>query len=723
MFVLLWLLGGCAPSRPDILLVTFDTTRADAVGAYGRSPSPTPNLDALAADGVLAAQVMTVAPLTLPAHTAMLTGLAPPASGIHGNLARGVSPDAVTVAESLQTAGWQTGAVVASVVLDSTFGLDQGFDTYVDGFDFSGGPSQLRLERPADDVAAEVLTLLAAADPERPLFLWVHFYDPHQPLVAHGNEADPYLDEVAFADAGLGTVLAAMRARGRELGVVVAGDHGEGRTDHAELQHGLFVYRSTMHVPLIAAGPGLPRGTLEGPRSVVDVAGTLLAFAGLPAPTGSVPLQVADAADRVVVGESYHPRWQYGLADLHVAEDAQWRYIRAPREELYDWRADPGETTNVFAANGDVAARLAKRLPDSTSVAGASGDAEVAGALAALGYLEGLSAVPDDAAAASLVDPKDALPYVAEFDALVTSARSRPPAEAVPMLAAFVDAHPEAGAAWYLLSRARDLAGDPVGALAALAPLRAARPDDPMLAAREAELALATGDVERAEWLLSELVARHAAGAGALGVYAEVARRGGDCALATQRADAALATDSDTTSARLVRGACRYEGTDPLGAVADLEVARAADPTARDVDLLLSLAWLRVGRGAEAIPVLQALVAQEPERPVVAAALGAALHSAGRYAEAAPWLAATAGDPGLGGDPAVLYADVLLRTGASPDEAARWLDRAAIDGASPAAVWRARSAVAMAKGDPVGAVEAMKHAGEGAPAAPWLRVR
>ena len=710
----LWslLLVGCAPSRPDILLVTFDTTRADAVGAYGRSPSPTPNLDALAASGSLVLEAMAVAPLTLPAHAAMLTGLAPVDSAIHGNLGRAVSSDAVTVAESLRAAGWQTDAVVASVVLDRTFGLDQGFDQYIDGFDF--GLGKPRIERPADDVAAEALKLLASADADQPLFLWVHFYDPHQPLVDRGAE-DAYLGEVAFADASLGTVLAAMRARGRELGVVVAGDHGEGRADHAEVQHGLFVYRTTMHVPMIAAGPGVATGTIDGPRSSVDVAATLLAFAGLAAPAGSVPLQAPGAASRVVVGESYHPRWQYGLADLHVAEDARWRYIRAPREELYDWRADPDETTNVFAANPDVAQRLATALP-STSATGASGDAEVAGALAALGYLEGMSAVPDDAASSGLVDPKDALMYVAEFDALVTSARSRQPAKAVPMLEAFVAAHPEAGAAWYLLSRARDLSGDAPGALEALAPLRTARPDDPMLAGREAELWLAAGDVGRADALLSELVERRAAGAGALGVYAEVARRQGDCRLAISRADAALAVAPTTTAARLVRGACRYEGDDPVGAVADLEAVYAVDPTARDVVLLLSLAQLRIGRGADAIPALTSLVAREPDRPVIAAALGAALHSAGRYAEAAPWLAATAGDPSLGGDPAVLYADVLLRTGGSADEAAAWLDRAAIDGASPMAVWRARSAVAMARGDTAGAVEAMRNAGEGAPA-------
>lgn len=287
-------LAGCGspapPPAPDVLLITLDTTRADALGAYGASPSPTPRLDALAAEAVRFAEAQSVTPLTLPAHASIHTGLYPDRHGVRSNDGFRLGEAHDTLAERFTAAGYTTAGFVAAAVLDDAFGLAQGFAHYGDAREASSSPREVAA-RPGQAVADELATWLVRAG-EAPVFAWAHFYDPHLPLDPPEPHAsaweDAYLAEVAAMDAAVGQVLDAFALlRGeRPRIVLVVGDHGEGRGDHGEPTHGLFVYRSTMHVPMLLAAPGLPPGEVEAPVSQVDIAPTLLALAALPAAEG-----------------------------------------------------------------------------------------------------------------------------------------------------------------------------------------------------------------------------------------------------------------------------------------------------------------------------------------------------------------------------------------------------------------------------------------------------
>src|SRR5258705_3933397 len=251
-------------SAPNVVLITIDTLRADHLGCYGYKQIKTPNIDAMAADGARFERAYTVVPVTLPSHTAMLTGTYPMLSGMHDFSANKLGPQQTTLASVLKQAGYVTGAVVASAVLDSRFGLNQGFDFYYDHFDFSRlEESNLdEMERPGNVVADQALDWLAK-NSQKKFFLWMHLYDPHYPYhppEPYGREyADrPYAGEIAFADEQVGRLLRFLKDKGvyQNTVIVLSGDHGESLGEHGEKTHGFFIYNATMHVPLIIHLPG-----------------------------------------------------------------------------------------------------------------------------------------------------------------------------------------------------------------------------------------------------------------------------------------------------------------------------------------------------------------------------------------------------------------------------------------------------------------------------------
>lgn len=717
-----WLLWACTPAdtRPDLLLITFDTTRADAVGAYGASPSPTPNLDALAAGGLRIEEAMTVAPLTLPSHTSMLSGLAPDLHGVRDNGQR-VPDDLELLSESLSQAGWQTGAVVSAIVLDGGLGLDQGFDHYADGFDLTRveGLHDPEAVRPAQSAADEALRWLQAQD-DGPVFLWVHLYDPHHPLrpppAFRAAQPDPYLAEVAYADHHAGRVIDAIRARPRGEVIVAVADHGEGRGEHGESTHGQFVYRSTMRVPLIVAGTGVSPEVRPGPASVVDVAATLRDAADLPPAVESdgLSLLAGGGADptRRVYGESYHQRNALGLAALHVWQDGRFRVIDAPRPELYDWLADPAEQADVMGAVPGAAAELvhdfdpfrASRSPRSSTPA--SLDPATEEALRRLGYLQGSAPAADEV----LPDPKDFPDLQARVDALVTLARTRPPGEAVPMLRAFAQEHPRIYSARVLLSRALQLSGSPAEAIEVDRALLADKPGDVGVIAHLGELYAEAGDPDQALEHLrqaQQLRPDNAAIAAALG---ELLRRAGRCAEAQPALDRAVAANPHATRARLVRGACARDLGDVTRAAADLEQVLAEDPHNADVRYLLGVVRLAQGRPSDAVPLLEDQLRRTPDAAQAHGALGLALVSVGRGEEALPSLMLAAPDPSTGVDAPLALARVLLDLDRPDAEIARWLDEAARRGPADPRVLELRSAHLLHLGQAEKAVEVMVEA-------------
>jgi choline-sulfatase len=411
-------------ASPNVLLITIDTLRADRVGAYGYRAARTPALDALARGGVRFDRAYATAPITLTSHATIMTGRYPPGHGARHNGMR-VDLKVPTLAEAFTHAGATTAAFVAAFPLDRRFGLIKGFQTYGDTMPRDAVGRQTN-ERSGRAVADEALAWLDAHRGQR-FFLWVHVFEPHAP---YGNPADPaqarrsiadrYDDEVAEADAQAGRLIAAVRALGVPVLIIAAADHGEAFGEHGEVSHSLFTYDTTLRVPLLLAGPGVQAGRLvRDPVSLVDVAPTIASLAGLgtfdsdgralptaadlPATAGS---DLPPQGSRGIYGETFAPLLDFGWAPLRTIRADGWKYIAAPKPELYDLTNDPGETKNLVASQTARAADLARRVDAVSSATLTATDApaerEVRARLQALGYLSGGSTAPGPRP-----DPKD----------------------------------------------------------------------------------------------------------------------------------------------------------------------------------------------------------------------------------------------------------------------------------------------------------------------------
>jgi choline-sulfatase len=418
------------PGPVALVIITLDTTRADRLPIYGFMHAPMPALERLARDGVVFDRATSVAPLTLPAHSSLFTGLFPPAHGVRDNADRPLAEDRTTLAEILRARGFRTGAFVGSVVLDADRGLAQGFDQY-SGVTTgqAAAPSLPVRRRSADAVVSDALHWIETQD-DRPLFAWVHLYDPHKPYNPpepfRSQYSDPYLAEIAFADAHIGRLLAALERRkilDRTI-VVVAGDHGEALGEHGERDHGIFVYESVLHVPLIVRAPGISPRRLSGVVRLVDVMPTVLDLLRVPRPQvegvslaatmrGEAPQPELDA-----YSESQYPR-RLGWSPLRALRAGRYKLIEAPRPELYDLERDPFEQRNVYDERPEVAAALARRLASFDPMVKASDglsdympSVELQQRIASLGYV-GSSGSRAAAKTTGLPDPKDCIGTVA----------------------------------------------------------------------------------------------------------------------------------------------------------------------------------------------------------------------------------------------------------------------------------------------------------------------
>jgi choline-sulfatase len=407
---------GCARASPppaarpsSVLLVTIDTLRADRLGCYGDREARTPALDALAREGVLFEAAFTHVPITLPAHATLFTGLLPPAHGVRGNGAFALPPGPPTLAEALKARGLRTGAFVGGFPLARRFGLARGFDHYDDAMSRAPGVHYEFAERPAAAVVQSALAWLAGQAGD--VFLWVHVFDPHAPYdppPAHRGP-DPYRGEIAAVDESLRNLLQAWDRRPGGSVVAVTADHGEAFGEHGEESHSLFVYDTTLRVPLILKAPGLPAGgRVTAAAGLVDVPATILDLVGAPAalPGASLrPLaESPGAAGRAVYAETLAPRLDFGWSDLRSWREGGFKYIRAPRPELYELSSDPAESRDLSSARPEVMARmeaaLARAVAEDTE-SRRQPDPESAERLRALGYVQG----PEGRGSGA--DPKD----------------------------------------------------------------------------------------------------------------------------------------------------------------------------------------------------------------------------------------------------------------------------------------------------------------------------
>lgn len=428
--------AGCSQAPPppatpaNVLVVTIDTLRADRLGVYGAAHVATPAIDRLAREGAWVPNATVHAPLTRPSHASLFTGRYPDEHGIRDNVSAPLAAGVPLLAERFKRDGLATAAFVASVVLERQSGLDRGFDVYSDRMPAGGD------RRPGDAVVTEAVEWLKG---KSRFFAWVHLYDPHAPYVPPGRYAGeyagrPYDGVVAWSDELIARLVDALRASGSldSTLVIVTSDHGESLGEHGEDVHGYFVYEATLRVPLVFRGPGVKPGTrIGGLVRTIDLYPTILDIMGHPAEPSSGRSVAASlkgggaAGDEPSFSESLVPLLHYGWSDLRGVNDGRWKYILAPKPELYDLQNDPNELRNLVDAEparaGALRAAIEARLRSeastvSNSTASSAVPPELRERLGALGYVgPGPSVSPKrpgakaEGAQAEKADPKDKL--------------------------------------------------------------------------------------------------------------------------------------------------------------------------------------------------------------------------------------------------------------------------------------------------------------------------
>jgi choline-sulfatase len=443
-------LGACSapPVRPavarprHVVVVTIDTLRADRLGCYGSRDVATPNIDRLAREGALALQADAPAPITRPSHVSIFTGLYPAQHGIRDNISRALRSDVPTMADMFKAAGFDTAGFVSSIVLSAQSGLGRGFDEFSDRFDAetSDEANFLEILERRGDVAVGEATRWLERHADRPTFMWVHVYDPHAPYeppepYASRYAERPYDGEVAWSDDLVGRIDAALTRLGiRDQSlVVVTSDHGEALGAHGELVHGFYLYEATLRVPLVLRGPGIAAGTqIPVVARSVDVLPTVLDLAGVAPITGKDRLAGRSLApsmrdprstlvDEASFAESLTPRLHYGWSDLRSIRDGRWKFILAPKPELYDLARDPDEVHNTVEAEPARARALRAELERHVAIEGTGPTApgevpsELVEKLGALGYVSGGAPEPGGRGA----DPKDRIDEYKLLNALL----------------------------------------------------------------------------------------------------------------------------------------------------------------------------------------------------------------------------------------------------------------------------------------------------------------
>ena len=423
-----------SPPPPNILLITIDTVRADHIGAYGYASASTPVLDRLAREGVRFADATTQAPLTAPAHAALLTGVYPARLGVRDNATTPVPESATTAAELFKSRGYRTGGFVGAFILTKPYGFAQGFDTFDADFPGFSDGLKLQVQRRGDAVVDAAVRWLDGGTASQPFFGWVHLYDAHAPYdppepFAARFKAAPYDGEIAYVDACIGRLIAALERTGRldRTLVAIVADHGESLGEHGEQEHGMFLYDSVLRIPWIMRLPGRAHAGVVVNEQVraIDVLPTLAAIAGAPMPRvdGESVLELANGHPRrdtpSSYAETYYPKWHYGWSELKSLRGDHWKYVDAPKPEVFDLRADAGERHNLASERGPLMAGMSGALekiaagfgPAATTTA-PQPDAETLARLRSLGYVGMSASAPAGARGA---DPKDMIASAEAF--------------------------------------------------------------------------------------------------------------------------------------------------------------------------------------------------------------------------------------------------------------------------------------------------------------------
>jgi arylsulfatase A-like enzyme/tetratricopeptide (TPR) repeat protein len=489
-----WWLMRPQPAGP-VILISIDTLRADHLAAYGYTKGRTPNIDALVRDSVVFDRAYAHAPQTLPSHTSILTGQLPFEHGVRDNIGFSVKPDATTLASLFKTKGYGAGGFVSAYVLRPETGIGRGFDVYNADLPVGGLDRPIaQVTRPAPDTARAALAWLSThVDPK--LFLFVHFYEPHRPYEPPERFKDllPYDGEIAAADESVGTILAELRRRDwyDSATIVLVADHGEGLGDHGEEEHGLFLYEPTIHVPFIIKTPyQKSAGThISAPVQHIDLLPTFAKIAGFAVPKGLRGRSLFELwhsgtiEPQGIYSEAMMPRYHFGWSELTSLTDERYKFIRAPKSELYDLERDRAETQNLLSERTQVASAMRNGLE--SLIAGRGVDAPASNVsnedrqrLAALGYI-GSASVGAETSGLTLPDPKDKADINHAFVLAARSIGSMDFMDAAARLKWITDREPGMTDAWNQYAQVLIRLGRDADALNAYKQMLQQRPDQP----------------------------------------------------------------------------------------------------------------------------------------------------------------------------------------------------------------------------------------------------
>ena len=482
-----------APKTP-VFLISIDTLRSDHLSAYGYKNAAQPSIDKFRRDAILFESAFSQCPQTLVAHTSMFTGLIPPGHGVRDNLGYVLKDDIPTLASILAENGYATGAAVSTYVLRRATNVGKGFAFYDDALDYASTAVKSHAERDGDR-SRQALERWIQGTSQRRLFGFLHLYEPHAPYLPpqeFRTHRDPYDDEIGYADTIVGRFLDTLRTAGLydDALIIVTSDHGEGLGDHGEDEHGVFVYREAIQVPLLVKLPKSKRAgeTVTAPVSLVDLVPTVLAATGVATPVRFDGRDVLEASlpDRTIYSESYFARLHFGWHHLRSGIGRDFHYIEAPTRELYRYRQDPGERTNIagsfrrelFAYQTEIG-RIEERFAAPAAI-----DPEEQRRLASLGYLGGGSTASGD-----LPDPKTKAGVLRDLRRAVDQMHRGNNAEAVRRLSAFTVENPDVVDGFTYLAQAL-MTQRPAEAIAALQRGLKQHPTSGVLALSAAELLL-----------------------------------------------------------------------------------------------------------------------------------------------------------------------------------------------------------------------------------------
>jgi arylsulfatase A-like enzyme/Tfp pilus assembly protein PilF len=612
-----------AQSQPNIVLVTLDTTRADRIGFMGSKRGLTPQLDAVARQGVVFTRAYSQAPLTTVSHATMFTGTYPQFHKVN-DFGIPLPKDLPALAELLKQRGYKTGAFVGSIILDPVNGMapsfNRGFDVY--SADYRRRKRGLDRYKTMENRAEQVVARASAwvkKNAAGPFFLWVHVFDPHEPYEAPAPYAqrfakDKYDGEIAYTDAVMGGLFAELRALGKydNTLIVVTADHGESLGDHGERAHGVFLYDETIHIPLLMKFPANQHAgrRVDALAGLVDLAPSVLDVAGVTIPRvmqgrSLVPLIGQKAPpERPVYSETDYPRRAFGWSSLATWRTGKYLFVRAPRPELYDTAADPGAKSNLAASNKSLAERFAADAEGFRKRSSGDGpdrqdrpvDPRIAEKLTSLGYVAGISRT---AAAASGIDPKDKVDVANQMQSAMMALENERHDQVIPILEKVVATDPQIFIAQFQLGTAY---------------------------ARQREYAKAVAPLRKATELLP-----------------------------------------DTGMAHYELGLALYHTGDLKTSAAHFEIAADLMPGWSDAQFSLASVWARSDRIPDAMKKLRSTLEMDNEHYQANLLLGRILSLQGKAAEGLPYLEKAAASPEASGEAHRFLGDAYEQLGRAAD--------------------------------------------------------